>query len=116
MVDMDASDSSTSCPLSEFSNLISKPGGDIEGLSSVRNSDVDGYDNFRLESDFSLFPKLVGNIGGFCSVRNSDVDGCDNFRLESDISLDVGPFRIFRVGNIHVLSELKTMTHHFVMK
>ena len=64
----------------------------------------------------NIGPEAVSNIGGLSLVPNSDIDGCDHFKLESDCSIEKATERIFRVGNIHVLSELKKMAHLFGMK
>ena len=60
-----------------------------------------------------------------CSVVSSDVGGSgvslfgditNNFKLEYDPSVEEDTERIFRLGDIHVLSDLKTMGHQFGMK
>ena len=60
-----------------------------------------------------------------CSVVSSDVGGSgvslfgditNNFKLEYDPSVEEDTKRIFRLGDIHVLSDLKTMGHQFGMK
>lgn len=62
IVDVDGSDSSTCCPVTDIINIIPEPVGDIGGLCSVRNSDIDACDNFRLESDYTRSKWLLKKI------------------------------------------------------
>ena len=95
---------------------------DICGLSNSKLVDVSGSGSLVCSPiiDNNYFVQnCVGDDTVLCHGDNnitSIVGSSNSFRIVSDDSVEVVTKRIFRIGDVHVLFDLISMTHQFGMK
>ena len=94
------------------------------GLSNSELVEVDCLCRPVTDNDY-LLQNGDGDDTELCPVLNSDVGGSNvslfgdvtnNFSLESNNSVEEATEKMFRLGDMYVLSTLKIMAHQFDMK
>ena len=97
---------------------------DVCGLSNSELVEVDCLCRLVTDNNY-LLQNGDGDDTELCPVANSDVGGSNvslfgditnNFSLESDHSVEEATEKMFRLGDMYVLSTLKIMAHQFDMK
>ena len=95
---------------------------EICGMPNSKLVDVDGSGSSVcspiIDNNY-MVQNCVGDDTVLCYGDNdvfSIVGSSDSFKVVSDYSVEMFTKRIFRIGDVHVLFDLKSMAHQFGMK